>query len=50
MPKHNPDILQAVRQTARGLYKAGAMDRATLREIVRLCLPRVAPKSPEVDA
>lgn len=39
-------ILEAVHETATGLYKAGVMDRGTLREFDRLCLPPVEPLEP----
>lgn len=38
-------ILEAVHETAKGLQEAGAMDRLTLREFERLCLPPVEPLS-----
>lgn len=40
-------ILEAVRETAQGLHKAGVMDQVTLREFDRLCLPPVEPLKPE---
>ena len=40
------EILEAVHETATGLHKAGAMDRVTLREFDRLCLPPVEPLAP----
>lgn len=45
--KTTSGILEAVHETAIGLYKAGAMDRVTLREFDRLCLPPVEPLEPE---
>lgn len=48
MNKKNPSaILEAVHQTAQGLYRAGAMDKITLREFDRLCLPPIEPLQPE---
>ncbi len=44
--KTKSTILEAVHETATGLYKAGAMDRVTLREFDRLCLPPVEPLEP----
>lgn len=41
------DILEAVHETAKGLHDAGVMDRVTLREFDRLCLPPVEPMEPE---
>ena len=35
------NILDAVRKTAKGLHKAGAMDAKTMREFDALCLPPV---------
>ena len=46
MRKTKSAILEAVRETARGLHAAGVMDQVTLREIDRLCLPPVEPLSP----
>ena len=40
-------ILEAVHDTAKGLYKAGVMDQVTMREFDRLCLPPVEPLEPE---
>ena len=47
MRKTKSDILQAVHDTAKGLHSAGVMDRVTLREFDRLCLPPVEPLAPE---
>ena len=47
MRKTKSAILEAVHETARGLYKAGVMDQVTLREFDRLCLPPVEPLRPE---
>ena len=47
MRKTKSAILEAVQSTARGLHKAGVMDRLTLREFDRLSLPAVAPLKPE---
>jgi len=46
MRKTKSAILEAVHETATGLYKAGVMDRVTLREFDRLCLPAVEPLEP----
>ena len=46
MRKTKSAILEAVRQTAKGLHKAGVMDQVTLREFDRLCLPPVEPLDP----
>ncbi len=46
MRKTKSPILEAVRETARGLHSAGVMDQVTLREFDRLCLPPVEPLSP----
>jgi putative transcriptional regulator len=43
MRKTKSKILEAVHATATGLHKAGVMDRVTLREFDRLCLPPIAP-------
>jgi putative transcriptional regulator len=47
MRKTKSPILEAVHETAKGLHKAGAMDRMTLREFDQLCLTPVAPLGPE---
>lgn len=47
MAKKKSAILEAVHQTAKGLYRAGVMDQLTLREFDRLCLPPVEPLQPE---
>jgi len=41
----NSATLEAVHETAIGLRTAGVMDRVTLREFDRLCLPPVEPLS-----
>ena len=46
MRKTKSAILEAVHETATGLYKAGVMDQVTLREFDRLCLPPVEPLQP----
>ncbi len=46
MRKTNSAILEAVRETTKGLHSAGVMDQVTLREFDRLCLPPVEPLSP----
>jgi putative transcriptional regulator len=47
MRKTKSAILAAVHDTAKGLHKAGVMDRVTLREFDQLCLPPVEPLEPE---
>jgi len=47
MRKTESPILAAVHDTAKGLFKAGAMDQITLREFDQLCLPPVEPLQPE---
>ena len=43
MRKTRSPILNAVRETTKGLHKAGVMDQVTLREFDRLCLPPAEP-------
>ena len=47
MRKKKSAILEAVHETAKGLHKAGVIDRITLREFDRLCLPPIEPLEPE---
>jgi putative transcriptional regulator len=47
MRKQKSAILEAVHETAQGLFKAGVMDRVTLREFDRLCLLPIEPLEPE---
>ena len=47
MRKTKSPILEAVHETAKGLFAAGVMDQITLREFDRLCLPPVEPMPPE---
>jgi putative transcriptional regulator len=47
MRKTKSPILEAIHETANGLFKAGVMDQVTLREFDRLCLPPVEPMEPE---
>ena len=47
MRKNRSSILEAVHETATGLHKAGVMDKVTLREFDRLCLPAIEPLEPE---
>lgn len=47
MRKRKSPILEAVHETAKGHYEAGAMDRITLHEFDRLCMPPVEPLPPE---
>jgi putative transcriptional regulator len=46
MRKTKSKILEAVHETVTGLHKAGVMDRVTLREFDRLCLPAIEPLEP----
>jgi putative transcriptional regulator len=47
MRKTKSKILDAVRETAHGLHRAGVLDQVTLREFDRLCIPPVEPLAPE---
>jgi putative transcriptional regulator len=47
MQKKKSAILEAVHETAQGLYKAGVVDQVTLREFDRLRLPPIEPLEPE---
>lgn len=47
MKKTKSAILDAVHETAQGLYDAGIMDQVTMREFDRLCLPPIEPLQPE---
>jgi putative transcriptional regulator len=47
MRKKKSPILEAVHETARGLYKAGAINKVTMREYDQLCLQPVEPLAPE---
>jgi len=47
MRKTKSAILEAVRETARGLHAAGVMDQVTLREFDRLSLPPIETLEPE---
>ncbi len=47
MPNKKSLILEAVHKTAKGLHKAGLIDRTTLREFDRLCLSVNKPLEPE---
>jgi putative transcriptional regulator len=46
MSKTRSPIIEAMRDTSKGLHKAGVMDQVTLREFDRLCLPPVEPLQP----
>lgn len=46
MPRKPSKILESVHETARGLFKAGAIEQVTMREFDRLSLPPVAPLRP----
>jgi len=47
MRKTRSPILDAVHETANGLHESGIMDKVTMREFDRLCLPPVEPLQPE---
>jgi putative transcriptional regulator len=47
MRKTKSAILEAVHETAQGLYKAGVMDQITLWEFDQMCLPPVEQLEPE---
>jgi putative transcriptional regulator len=47
MRKTKSPILEAIHETAKGLHKAGVMDRVTLREFDQMCLPPVEPLQPD---
>lgn len=47
MRKTKSPILDAVHDTAKGLYEAGVMEQSTLREFDQLCLPPIEPLQPE---
>ena len=40
-------ILEAVHETALGLYEAGVMDQVTIREFDLLCLPKIEKLEPQ---
>ncbi len=43
--RYRSDALAAVHETARGLHRAGVMDKRTMREFDAVCLTPVAPLS-----
>jgi putative transcriptional regulator len=47
MRKTRSSILDAVHETAQGLHDANVMDKLTMREFDRLCLPPIASLLPE---
>lgn len=47
MRKTKSSILEAVHDTAQGLYRVGVMGQVTLREFDRLCVQPVEPLTPE---
>ena len=47
MRKTKSPILEAVHETAAGLFKVGVMDQLTMREFDRLCMPPVEPLAPD---
>jgi putative transcriptional regulator len=46
MRKRKSKTLDAVHETAQGLFSAGAIDQVTMRQFDRLCLPPVAALRP----
>jgi putative transcriptional regulator len=46
MVKKRSKILEAVHETAKGLYSAGAIDQTTMREFDQACLTPVPPLRP----
>ena len=44
--KYKSLILEGVHENVRGLYRVGAIDKATMREFDVLCLTTVEPMSP----
>jgi putative transcriptional regulator len=46
MSEHKSNILEAMHETASGLYKIGVMSETTMREFDALCLPPVKKYSP----
>lgn len=40
-------ILEAVHETAQGLYEAGIMDQVTMREFDLMCLPKIEKLEPQ---
>jgi putative transcriptional regulator len=47
MRKKKSAILEAVHDTAKGLYQAGVIDKVTLREFDHLCLSPIEALEPE---
>jgi putative transcriptional regulator len=47
MRKRKSAILEAIHDTAKGLYQAGVLDKVTLREFDHLCRSSVEPLAPE---
>ena len=47
MRKKKSAILEAVHETAIGLYNAGVMSQVKLREFDSLCLPPIEPLEPQ---
>jgi putative transcriptional regulator len=47
MKKTKSPILEAVHETARGLYEVGAIDKVTMRKYDQLCLTPVEPLETE---
>jgi putative transcriptional regulator len=47
MTTYKTDLLEAVHQTAAGLFRAGAIPQMTMREFDHLCLPPIVPLEPQ---
>ena len=47
MRKKKSAIIEAVHESAKDLFDAGLMDKMTMREFDRLCLPPLSPLQPE---
>lgn|SRR5512133_1322547 len=47
MRKTRSFIIDAVHETAKGFHDAGVMDKMTMREFDRLCVPPIEPLQPE---
>ena len=47
MRKIRSTILDTVHETARGLHESSVMDKVTMREFDRFCLPPLEPLQPE---
>jgi putative transcriptional regulator len=47
VPKYKNDLYESVHQSMAGLYKAGVIDKTTMREFDEACLTLTAPLSPK---